>query len=167
MKGKPAECITWLVRQNPEEQFQVKVYREKESRKLTQNALYWEFLQKLADVLRMDKAECHNRMLRSYGQRWITEDGEVIEVIRPDTDEEERRILKDEKTHLVPTSQIVFDKGTQKRIYHLLRGSSLYTSKEMSILIDGLLEECRQQHIDTTRLEDREILKEAMRRKGA
>lgn len=158
MVGKADEIIVWLTKQDREALFNIKEYKKKELRRLTQNALYWEFLQRLASKLRIGKAECHNLMLRRYGQRWFTQGGELIAVLRPDTEEEARRILSDEVTHLIPTDEIAFDKDGQKRVYHLLKGSSVYTTEEMSVLIDGLIRECNDQGIDTTRLQDRQLI---------
>ena len=168
MIGTADKVNRWLIQQEGDPDtmgrvYQIKEYKPKELRKQTQNSLYWEFVGRLADKLIISKAELHNRMLWAYGQKWFSPDGELIQVILPDTEEIFRRVVGDSVTHLMPTSKIVLDGGVLKRVYWLMRGSSTYTSKEMSILIDGLMQECNQQDIDTTRLQDRQYVEEAQR----
>ena len=97
----------------------------------------------------MSKTELHNRMLRSYGQKQYL-DGKLVTVMIPDTEEAERSALKAETYHIQPTAQTIQGQGgTRYRQYLLLRGSSDYDTREMSVLLDGMINEAQQQGIET------------------
>lgn len=126
---------------------EIKQYREKRS--LDANAYYWQLLTQLADALNISKPAAHNRMLRQYGQLMII-DGQAVYTVLPDTEEAEKAINAAETYHLKPTSQVKEGKGGKMyRTYMMLRGSSDYDTKEMSVLINGLVEECKEQGIET------------------
>lgn len=117
-------------------------------RSLSQNAYYWQLLGKTADALRMSKPELHNRMLRDFGQvAWI--DGQTVSVELPDTDKAEKTALRSETYHLKPTGQVIEKAGKTYRTYVLLRGSSDYNTWEMSVLLDGMIQEAQGQGIET------------------
>ncbi len=126
---------------------EMKQYREKRS--LDANAYYWVLVGKLADVLGQSNAWVHNHMLRKHGQIMVIDDQGVYTVLS-DTDEAQKAIDEAETYHLKPTSQVKPGKGGKMyRTYMMLRGSSDYDSKEMSTLINGLVEECKAVGIET------------------
>lgn len=138
--------------------FDLKEHREKRS--LTQNAYYWVLLSKVAGKLRLPKPEVHNRMLRDFGQILIV-DGQAARVVLPDTDAAEQRSLSMETVHLKPTSQVCqFGDGKMYRTYVILRGSHDYTTEEMAHLLDGLIEEAKQQDIETLPPDELEHMRE-------
>ena len=52
--------------------------------------------------------------------------------------------------HIKPTSEVKLGRdGKMYRTYYLLRGSSTYDTEEMSRLIDGLVDECKDAGIET------------------
>lgn len=133
---------------------EIKPYRKRRS--LDANGYYWQLLGQLADTLRIPKNELHNRMLRQYGQLMIIDDQAVYTVL-PDTEEAEKAIAGAETYHLKPTSQVKKGKGGRMyRTYMMIRGSSDYDTKEMSLLIGGLVEECKEQGIETMTSEELE-----------
>ena len=126
---------------------ELKQYREKRS--LDANAYYWVLVGNLAGVFGQSNAWMHNYLLRRYGQIMVIDDQGVYTVL-PDTDEAQKAIDEAETYHLKPTSQVKPGKGGKMyRTYMMLRGSSDYDSKEMSTLINGLVEECRAVGIET------------------
>ena len=77
-------------------------------------------------------------------------DGQAVYTVLPDTEEAENAINAAETYHLKPTSQVKEGKGGKMyRTYMMLRGSSDYDTKEMGVLINGLVEECKEQGIET------------------
>lgn len=126
---------------------EVKQYRKKRS--LDANAYCWKLINELANVLRMDKDEMYLRMLKSYGQ------SEMFSV-RSDIDvkgyfkyyEERGKGYVDDKEF------------THYRVY---KGSSEYNTREMSILIDGIIQEYKQQGIETMTPQELETLKKEWR----
>ena len=86
-----------------------------------------------------------NTLLQRYGQLAIENDSIVPLVIRDDIDMMER-----EEIHLRPTDKVrCMDDGKLYRVYLLLRGSHTYNTEEMSRLIDGAVQECKEQGIET------------------
>lgn len=124
-----------------------KVYRRKRS--LDANSYYWSLLTKLSEAAGISKNRAHNMMLRRYG-KLVEVDGDLIYVVVPDNDEGERMALEAETFHIKPTSQVkTANDGSSFRTYLMLRGSSTYDTAEMSTLINGLVEECKDLGIET------------------
>ena len=127
----------------------LKVTKYSEKRSLDANAYYWQLLTKLAGVLKISNNYCHNVMLRRYG---VLEefDGEPMYCVIPDTDEAEKKADESEKYHIKPTTNVrEGTDGIMYRTYMVLKGSHEYTTAEMSRLISGLVDECKQCGIET------------------
>lgn len=130
-------------------QLRIDVKEMKSKRSLDANSYYWALLTKLGDKLRLSKAYLHNLMIRRYGQPEII-GGKIVYVVIRDTDEAQKQAEEDEHNHLRPTSEVkVGNDGIPYRTYILMRGSHQYNSKEMSVLIDGLVSECKEHNIET------------------
>lgn len=135
---------------------EIKEYRKKRS--LDQNALYWRVLTDFSKAMNISNARAHNLLLRRYGQLERYGD-KLVYVILPDTEESEKKADEAETYHLKPTSQVKPGKdGQNYRTWILLRGSSTYTTEEMSRLIDGLLDECRQIGLEVLTPQERELI---------
>lgn len=142
MIGKPNELIVFLANA-PQKTYELKEHREK--RTLTQNAYYWKLLTQVADRMRMSKTEAHNRMMRDYGRVW--EYG--LGVWRKDGAGTDRAMLRDEILHFKPTSKTMEKDGIQYRQWILLKPSHLMTTEEMSVLVNGLVQEAQSLDIET------------------
>lgn len=143
------------------------IREHRSQRTLTQNAYYWVLLAKVADRMRISKPEAHNRMLRSYGQPAVI-DRKVVYTYLPDTEETEKQVLEQELYHLAPTSSVMLSsKGVPLRAYKLLRGSSDYNTEEMSVLMDGLIQEATQLRIETIPPRELEMMRENERKHHA
>ena len=147
MTGNAVQIVSYLMTADREKVWDLREHRERRS--LTQNGYYWKLLTLTADKLRMSKPELHNRMLRSYGQKQYI-GGLLVRIPIPDTDEAEETALASETFHIQPTSDVKTGKdGRQYRTYLMLRGSSDYDTREMSVLLDGMINEAQQQGIET------------------
>jgi hypothetical protein len=127
----------------------LKVTKYNEKRSLDANAYYWLLIGKLSKVQNISTTYCHNIMLRRYG---VLEeiDGKPVYLVIPDTDEAEKKADEAETYHIKPTSNVrEGNDGKMYRTYMLLKGSSQYDTAEMSRLISGLVDECRQCGIET------------------
>lgn len=123
----------------------VKPFREK--RTIIQNKYYWKLLEKLKNVLRIGDDEAHVLMLKAYGQ--IAED------------ENGNKIIFSLMSHIAPVGILKYSKELGKKTlnvdgkdvefthYKALKGSSEMSTLEMSILIDGLISECKEVGIET------------------
>lgn len=140
---------------------EIKPYKRKRS--LDANAYYWALLTKLAKILRTSNAELHNILLSKYGFMEIV-DGRTIKVVLPDTDEASKKVMESQVYHLRPTSDTRMGKdGMMYRTYVMIRGSSTYDTAEMSRLIDGLVDDCRDAGMTDAEIaspEERRILRE-------
>lgn len=127
----------------------VEIRKERKRRSLDANAYYWALLSKLAESLGVSKTYMHNSILRRYGQ--IEQiGGQAVYVVIPDTESARKEVDEAQIYHLRPTSQVKEGKGgVMYRTYMMLKGSSAYDTKEMSVLIDGLVSECREVGIET------------------
>ena len=132
-KGSPGRLIAWLYDQDREKTFEVKEVRKRRSR--SQNSYYWELNDKLADVLRMERMELHFQMLRSYAPC------EVMSVL-------ESVPLDDYFTYYEVFAHGTL-RGRQYKHVRIYKRSSRMDSREFSRLLDGIIQECRQQGIDT------------------
>ena len=141
MKGTPIKLIQWLYEQDKEKVFEIKEYKEK--RNLDQNNKYWKLLNELALKLKISIEELHFQMLKFYSQRY--------EILVP-SDYEIRGIEYYEKKSTIKKGNKLFN------VYIVYTPSHELNTKEFSLLLEGLCNECEEQGIDT-RSPD-EILKE-------
>lgn len=139
MIGTKNQIITYLLPQEDKTKYEIKEYKEKRS--LQANKYYWSMLNELANVLRMSKEDLHLKMLNDYSQH------EVISV-------EAKIDIGNYIKYYQEIGESILNEKTFKH-YKVFKPSSEMDRKEFSILLDGLLQECRQQGIET--LEDKEI----------
>ena len=130
----------------------VKTWREGRSRNA--NNYFYVLVEKLADALRVSKPYIHNLMLRKYGQLERI-DGKPVWVVLPETEDVAKQVDEDETLHVRPTDQIKEgNDGKMYRTYLLLKGSHSLNTKEFSILLDGIVEECHEVGVDTATPEE-------------
>lgn len=144
MIGTPLTLIAWLTTQ-PEKQFEVTEYHPKRS--LNANAYAWALINKIADATRKSKEEVYLQMLKDYGQ------SEFVSV-RSDINVKGYFKYYEEygKGHV---------EGREFTHYKVYKGSSEYDSKEMAILIDGIVQEAKALDIETrTPAEIEQMIKE-------
>ena len=117
---------------------EIKLHREKRS--LDANAYMWVLLDKLARKLNTTKDELYIKAIVEKGVfTYIVVKPNMAERVK-----EEWRVC--EVMGEVPVGKNGKDKGIQIRCYF---GSSTYDTKEMSELIDYVVEECKEQGIET------------------
>lgn len=131
------------------EKLNVEAKKWRQKRSLDANSYYWQLVNKIAEVSNVSMPFVHNRNLRRYGQLEMI-DGKAIYTVLPDTKEAENKIEESEMYHLKPTTQVKMGKdGVMYRTYMMLRGSSSFDTKEMSVLIDGVVSEAKAMGIET------------------
>ena len=144
--GTARELVFQLARIEDDRVFDVVEHKEKRS--LSQNAYYWVLIGKVADKHRISKSRLHNNMLRHYGQRLFIDDKPVI-VYLPDTEESENTAMESDTVHLKQTSSVMEgNNGITYRAWVMLRGSHDYNTKEMTVLLDGLIQEAKQVDVE-------------------
>ena len=143
----------------------------KEKRSLSQNAYYWVLCGKVSQATRISTAAIHNQNLRDLGLVWRVND-ELVPIYLPDTEEAEKVAINAETYHIKPTSKTKEGKdGKVFRCYVMLRGSSTFTTDEMSALLDLMIQEAKAQGIETITPDElehmREIERNAQKNKGS
>ena len=133
MIGKPLQIIDWLFAQDKDKVFEIKEHKEKRS--LNANAYAWSLISKIADALRMSKEECYLLMLKRYGQ------SEIVSVL---SEIDVSGYFKYYEPIATATLQ-----GKEFTHYKIFKGSSEYDTREMSILIDGIISEAKEMDIET------------------
>lgn len=131
----------------------LKRYRRKRS--LDANAYFHLLVGKLADKLRISKIRCKNIMIGRYGQvDYIDGRPVMIKTQIPVSD-----MLEQENLHCLPCGGKTERDGLQTFFYRVYRGSHTYNTEEMAILIDGAVQEAREQGIETATPDEIERLK--------
>lgn len=139
MIGTKNQIIRFLLPQKDDTKFEIKEYKEK--RGLQANKYYWSLINELANVMRMSKEDVHLQMLEKYSQH------DIISV-------EAKIDISNYIKYYQELGESILNEKTFKH-YKVFKPSSEMDTKEFSILLDGLIQECKQQDIET--LEDREI----------
>ncbi len=127
------------------EKLSVKAVKYRKKRSLDANSYFHVLNGKLADVLRISKPRCKNILLSRYGQPYLLEEDKqaVIKSNIPIS-----TMLENEDIHCFPCGSKV-ENGQELTFYRVYRGSHTYDTREMSILIDGTVDECKEQGIET------------------
>lgn len=133
MIGNAETIVKWLFTQDRDRIWEIKEHKEKRS--LNANAYLWVLVGKIADRLRTSKDEVYLTCLKLYGQ------SEVVSVL---SDIDVRGYFKyfEEigKGHV---------NGREFTHYKVFKGSSEYDSREMAVLIDGVISEAKELDIET------------------
>lgn len=132
-QGKADACITWLLSQDRDKEFEVKEHKKKRS--LNANAYAWKLITEIANVTRLSKEEVYLDMLKHYGQ------SEIVSVL---SNIDVSGYFK--YYEAIGTAKLQGKDFTHYKIY---KGSSEYNTYEMSVLIDGIVHEAEQLDIQT------------------
>ena len=141
----------------PDGMYELKEWKPKKSK--SQNGYYWALCTEIANVMRLSKTVVHNMLLRDYGQPVLIGGEKHYSLLR-DTDKVEKEVLKAEEYHLKPTSFVQNNNGKMYRAYYSLLGSKYYDTKEMSILLDGCIQEAESVGIVTLSRNEIERMKQ-------
>lgn len=133
MIGNAEAIIKFLFEQDRQKVFEIREWKQKRS--LTQNAYFYVLCQSIANVTRRSKEEVHDQMLKDYGQ------SEIISVLA-NIDVSGYFKYYDE----IGTGKV---NGKDFKHYRVFKGSSEMDSKEMAILLDGVVQEAEQLGIPT------------------
>lgn len=119
--------------------------QHRKKRSLTANAYFHVLVGKIADTLSISKTRCKNILIGRYGQQEFLEEGSPV-VLKTNIGVD--KMLEQEFLHCVPCG-CKTENGTEVVFYKVFRGSHTYDSKEMSVLIDGTVQEAKDLGIET------------------
>lgn len=115
--------------------YDVKVSKHREKRSLNANSYAWKLITQIADEMRLSKEQVYLEMLETYGQ------SQMLPFKPGDTPKGWFKYYK-----FITRSKL---NGKDAEWYKVIKGSSDYDSKEMSIFIDGIVQEAEQLGIPT------------------
>lgn len=123
--------------------YDVKINKHREKRSLNANAYLWKLVTEIGNILNKSKEEVYLQMLIDYGQ------SEMISILS------EINVKGYFKYYKLAGASIL--NGKEFNHYKIYKGSSEYNTKEMSILLEGAVQEAKNLGIKTK--EDYEIEK--------
>lgn len=144
------QCVDEL----SDKELTVTVKRKVKRRSLSANAYAWKLIGLISDKLRNSKEETYIEMLKRYGQILEDEKGQpLVFSVRSDID----------VTSLYKYIDIIGHgnvNGKPFTHYRALKGTSEFTTEEMSIFIDGVISEAKELGIETLPPEELARMKE-------
>lgn len=109
----------------------VTIKRHRDKRSLNANALLWKCIDSLAEVLRIPPEEIYMKALNDYGVQ-------VILAVVPEAEQALRAFFRE----VIPLGVHVIN-GTRMANFRCIVGSSQYNTEQMSRLLDGVIEDCK------------------------
>lgn len=143
MTGNATQVIEWLMSQDKEKIFDIDYHYE--ARSLSANKYFHVLADKLRQKLGISLARCKNELITSYGQVMYLDDGSQF-VYKTNAPLEYVQELEEPHLKLVKTD---IENGKEVYFYRVYRGSHTYNSSEMSKLIEGTIQDCKSQWIET------------------
>ena len=122
------------------------IERKRKKRSNDANALCWKLCTEIANVLRAEKESIYVDMLKKYGQSDMWASGRDVNPAHHFKyyDFFDKRMVQ----------------GKEVNFYLVYRGSSEYDTKEMSILIDGIIDEAKALDIEVISEREKSLLLE-------
>ncbi len=134
----------------------IKVVKHREKRSLDANAYFHLLNGKISETLHISQDRCKNMLLSHYGQLEYIDGKIPTYLIKSQYDDE---ILERSDIHFKPIGhEVINDEDFTK--YAVIRGSHTYDTKEMSVLIDGTVNEAVDLKIPTMVPEELRVMKE-------
>ena len=147
MTGNAIQLITYLYEQDKEKLFDLVEHRKKRS--LNSNSYLWKLINEIANAMRMSKEEVYLQMLKDYGQSEVIS---LLSSINVDGYFKYYEVIGESMLN-----------GKEFKHIRIFKGSSEYDTKEMSILLDGVIREAEQLGIQTMTKDEIEHLNELWR----
>ena len=132
MKGNPEKLAQYLFQLDKNKIYEIKEVKRK--RGLNSNSKYWKLINELSLKLKISVEKLHFEMLKNYSTRFEMLVPATTEIRGIEYYERKSKIVKDGKEYIV---------------YQVYTPSHELKTDEFAILLDGLIQECKQQGIDT------------------
>lgn len=133
MIGTPEKLSQYLWQLDKEKRYEIREYKEKRS--INSNAYAWKLITEIGNVLRKSKEEVYLQMLKDYGQ------SEIVSMLSSINPEGYFKYYEKFGTGVVKNKEFTH--------YKIFKGSSEFNKKEMSIFIDGIVQEAKSVGIQT------------------
>lgn len=139
--GIPFREAKQFVANKKEKPYQVQITEYSEKRSLDANAYFWQLVGKLAEALDITKEEIYLQYIKDYG---IYKDFTLTE-----SEAKTFRVAWQNMGTGWPTEQVDYDPTGDSVVIRAYYGSSQYNTKQMSRLIDAVVQDCKGQGIET------------------
>lgn len=133
--GKIEKFLPLIFRLDKDTVYDVKIDKHREKRSLNANAYLWKLVTEIGNILNKSKEEVYLQMLIDYGQ------SEMVSIL---SEIDVKGYFKYYK--LAGTSIL---NGKEFNHYKIYKGSSEYDTKEMFILLNGVVQEAKNLGIKT------------------
>ena len=154
MVGTIEQVIQYLFKQDKSKKYEVKEVKRRRS--LDSNAYAWVLLGKLQDKLHIPKEDIYKSLIKEIGSY------EVIPVKNEAVERFRQAWSKNGLGWITETTKSKLEGFTNVIAYY---GSSSYNTSEMSRLIELIVQECKQQDIETMTQNDLKSLLESWNKK--
>jgi len=144
MTGKTDDIVVFLLKQDKGIMWDLSEHKERRKRSLDSNAYFHVLCDKLRQKLGISMARCKNHLIADYGQ--ILYLGDEPMIYKTNAPEDYMMELETLHTKCV---KVTTENGREVFFYRVYRGSHEYNTEEMSRLINGTVEECKAQGIET------------------
>ncbi len=124
---------------------EVMIREYKKKRSLDANAYFHVLVGKLADKMTLSKTRVKNDMICSFGQQQFLDNG--VEVVIK-TNIPADKMCEQEYLQCLPCGT-KYENGQEVYFYKVFRGSHTYNTQEMSALIEGTVQTCKDQKVET------------------
>lgn len=131
-RGTPKKLNSILYDLDQSKVYELKEYKQQRNKQ--QNSKYWKLIGELSLATKIGIEEIHFDMLKNYSQRYEILVPSDIELRGIEYYEEKSKIVKN---------------GREYTVYHVFTPSHELNTSEFAILMQGLVEECKLQGIDT------------------
>lgn len=115
--------------------YDIKIEKHKEKRSTNANAYLWKLVTEIGNTMRLSKEEVYENMLKSYGQSIM------IPLPKGNNPSGYSKYYEYECSRQL--------NGKDADWYKIYKGSSEYNTKEMAILLEGVVQEARNLGIKT------------------
>lgn len=145
MTGNKEKIVLFLMGQEDKEKlWDLSEHKENKRRSLDSNAYFHVLCDKLRQKLGISMARCKNHLIADYGQfQYIGDEPMIYKTNAP-----EDYMMELETLHS-KCVKVTEENGKTVYFYRIYRGSHEYSTSEMARLIDGTIEECKAQGIET------------------
>lgn len=145
MIGTPEEISKYLWNLDKNKLFEIKEYNK--HRSLTSNSYAWHLINELANKLNISKEDMYLKMLKDYGQSTILSIKQEVDI-----------------SGFFKYYEIIGESELNGKIfthYKIFKGSSQFNTKEMTVFLNGIIQECESVGIPTLTEEQIKKLKVA------
>ena len=145
MVGNAEQIIHWLFNQDKDKLFEIK--ENSKHRSLTSNSYAWHLINELANKLNISKEDMYLKMLKDYGQSTILSIKQEVDI-----------------SGFFKYYEIIGESELNGKIfchYKIFKGSSQFDTKEMTVFLNGIIQECESVGIPTLTEEQIKKLKVA------